>query len=153
VCVLIAAASAGFLLVNWPPARVFMGDVGSGFLGFSIAALALWCTTEKIMPFWTWVILGGSFVADATVTFFRRLFRGENVASAHRMHAYQRLARRWASHRRVSLWATAINCFWLFPLAILATVKPLYAPLVAGVAVVPLGIAVWTLGAGLPDCP
>lgn len=151
VCVLLAAASAGFLLVNWAPARIFMGDVGSGFLGFAIAAVALWAMVEQLTPFWTWVILGGAFVADATVTFFRRLFRGENVTSAHRMHAYQRLARRWSSHKRVCFLTIAINCFWLFPLAVLATQEPLYAPVVAGVAVIPIGIAAWVFGAGLPD--
>jgi Fuc2NAc and GlcNAc transferase len=151
VCVLVSAASAGFLLVNWAPARIFMGDVGSGFLGFAIAAVALWTIVEELMPFWTWVILGGVFVADATVTFFRRLFRGENVTSAHRMHAYQRLARLWSSHRRVSILTMAINCLWLYPLAVLATEKPLYAPVVAGVAVIPIGIAAWVFGAGLPE--
>lgn len=151
VCVLVSAASAGFLLVNWPPARIFMGDVGSGFLGFSIAAVALWSMTDELMLFWTWITLGGVFVADATVTFFRRLLRRENVASAHRMHAYQRLSRRWSSHRRVSILTTAINFFWLFPLATLATAKPLYAPVIAGVAVIPIGVAAWIVGAGLPD--
>jgi Fuc2NAc and GlcNAc transferase len=151
VCVLISAACAGFLLVNWAPARIFMGDVGSGFLGFSIAALALWGIAEQTMPFWTWLILGGVFVVDAAVTFFRRLFRGENVTSAHRMHAYQRLARHWSSHRRVSILMTAINCFWLLPLAILAAAQPRYAPLIAAVAVVPVGVATWISGAGLPE--
>ncbi len=151
VCVLVAAASAGFLLLNWAPARIFMGDVGSGFLGFAIAALALWSMVEHLMAFWTWMILGGVFVADASVTFFRRLFRGENVASAHRMHGYQRLARLWCSHKRVTLLATAINCFWLLPLAVVATAKPVYAPIVAGIAVIPIGVAAWIVGAGLPD--
>jgi Fuc2NAc and GlcNAc transferase len=151
VCVLLCAASLGFLLVNWAPARIFMGDVGSGFLGFSIAAVALWTMVERLMPFWAWLILGGAFIADSAVTFFRRLLRGENVASAHRMHAYQRLARRWSSHSRVTLSMTAINCFWLFPLAMVATAKPLYAPIAAGIAIIPLGIAGWAVGAGLPD--
>lgn len=151
VCILICAAAAGFLFMNWAPARIFMGDVGSGFLGFSIAALALWGIAEQTIPFWTWLILGGVFVADAAVTFFRRLLRGENVTSAHRMHAYQRLARRWSSHRWVSILTMAINCFWLFPLATLATAKPPYAPLIAAIAVIPIGIATWISGAGLPD--
>jgi glycosyltransferase WbpL len=151
VCILVAAATAGFLLMNWAPARIFMGDVGSGFLGFAIAAIALWGMVEQTMPFWTWLTLGGLFVADAAVTFFRRLFRGENVTSAHRMHAYQRLARSWSSHRRVSILTTAINCFWLLPLAILATAQPLYAPMIAAIAVIPIGIAAWISGAGLPE--
>jgi Fuc2NAc and GlcNAc transferase len=151
VCILISAACAGFLLMNWAPARIFMGDVGSGFLGFSIAALALWGMAQQLTSFWTWLMLGGVFVADAALTFFRRLFRGENVTSAHRMHAYQRLARRWSSHRRVSILMTAINCFWLLPLAILAAIRPIYAPLISAVALIPIGIAIWISGAGLPE--
>jgi Fuc2NAc and GlcNAc transferase len=151
VCLLVSAASAGFLLINWAPARIFMGDVGSGFLGFSIAAIALWTIVEQLMSCWTWVILAGVFVSDASVTLFRRLFRGENVTSAHRMHGYQRLARLWFSHRRVTLLATSINSFWLLPLAVMAAEKPLYAPAVAGIAIIPIGIAAWVLGAGLPE--
>jgi Fuc2NAc and GlcNAc transferase len=151
VGILIFAASAGFLVVNWAPARIFLGDVGSGFLGFSIAALALWGMVEHKMPFWTWLILGGVFIADSAVTFFRRLFRGDNVSSAHRTHAYQRLAQRWSSHRRVAILTTAINCLWLFPLATLSTAKPIYAPLIAAIAVIPIGIATWISGAGSTD--
>lgn len=151
VCLLVCAASAGFLVLNWFPARIFLGDVGSGFLGFAIAAVALWTLVEHVMSFWVWLILGGLFVADAAVTLSRRLARGENVAVAHRMHGYQRLARMWSSHRRVTLLATLINCFWLFPLAMVASVAPPYAPMVAAIAVLPIGIAAWISGAGLPD--
>jgi glycosyltransferase WbpL len=151
VCLLVSAASAGFLVLNWSPARIFLGDVGSGFLGFAIAAVVLWTLVEHLVSFWVWLILGGLFVADAAVTFFRRLARGENVATAHRMHAYQRLARAWSSHQRVTLLATLINCLWLFPLAIVASVASQYAPLVAVIAVLPIGIAAWICGAGLPD--
>lgn len=151
ICVLIAAASAGFAIVNWSPARVFMGDVGSGFLGFAIAAVALWTSTVQLVPIWTWLILGSLFVADATVTIFRRWLRGEQVASAHRMHAYQRLARRWSSHRQVTLLAALINCFWLFPLAILSTLQPEWGALIFISAIAPIGVVVWACGAGLPD--
>jgi Fuc2NAc and GlcNAc transferase len=151
VCLLISAACLGFLLVNWPPARIFMGDVGSGFLGFAIAGVALWSLVEKLLSLWVWIIIGGAFIADAAVTFVRRLARGDNVALAHRMHGYQRLARVWSSHKRVTLLATSVNCIWLLPLATLAALKPLYAPMIAGIAVVPIGIAAWVLGAGLPE--
>jgi Fuc2NAc and GlcNAc transferase len=150
-CVLISSASAGFAIVNWPPARVFMGDVGSGFLGFAIAAVALWTETQQIMPIWTWFILGSVFIADAAVTLFRRWLRGEQVASAHRMHAYQRLARRWSSHGSVTVVAVLINCIWLFPLAMLSMLRPEWAAWIAVLALIPIGIAVWICGAGLPD--
>jgi Fuc2NAc and GlcNAc transferase len=151
VCVLISAASGGFLVVNWPPARIFMGDVGSGFLGFAIASVALWATVDHLLPIWTWLILSGIFTIDAAVTFIRRWIRGDRVASAHRMHAYQRLARQWSNHGRVTLVAALINCVWLFPLAALSTLRPELSPLISIVALVPIGIAVWVFGAGLPD--
>jgi Fuc2NAc and GlcNAc transferase len=151
ICVLVCAASAGFLLVNWAPARIFLGDVGSGFLGFAISALALWSSFEKYISIWVWLILGGVFIVDASITFFRRLFRGENVTSAHRMHGYQRLARAWSSHRKATVLAMSVNMFWLLPLAILAASSPSYAPALAAVALIPIGIAAWVFGAGLPE--
>jgi Fuc2NAc and GlcNAc transferase len=84
----IAAASLGFLRWNWPPAKIFMGDAGSGYLGFVLAVLALGSSRESPKLMVTWLILGGLFFVDATVTLLRRLARGERVYQAHRSHAY-----------------------------------------------------------------
>lgn len=88
---LIAGSSLGFLVHNWPPARIFMGDVGSASLGyvFSVMAVVGWAKTPAFaLP---GVLLVWPFVADASFTFLRRLVRGENVTQAHRSHLYQRL--------------------------------------------------------------
>jgi Fuc2NAc and GlcNAc transferase len=104
---LLAAGSLGFLLHNWPPARIFMGDVGSAFLGYSFAALAILGThtdgplasaSPVIGPLLVW-----PFVFDAGFTFLRRLRNGEDVLAAHRSHLYQRLIIAGHSHRFVML--------------------------------------------------
>jgi len=145
------AAVAGFLAWNWPPARIFMGDVGSGFLGFFIAALALADVRNRPADLWVWLILGGVFFVDATMTLVRRLLRGERIHEAHRSHAYQRLARRWGSHRRVTLIVVFINLVWLLPWAVLASLHPNSAPVILVTSLTPLAVLVFLAGAGTPD--
>lgn len=105
----IAAASLGFLAWNWSPARIFMGDVGSGFLGFVIAALALWSERQGGPSVLLWGVAAMVFVFDATATLLRRVYRRESLASAHRHHAYQRLVMSGASHEVVSLGILCLN--------------------------------------------
>jgi Fuc2NAc and GlcNAc transferase len=122
---LLAAASAGFLAWNLPPARIFMGDVGSGFLGLVLALFAVWSAHEESRLLWSWVILLGVFVVDATVTLLRRLVRRERLHEAHRSHAYQYAARQFGQHRNVSFAVGAINIVWLFPIAALVALGKL----------------------------
>lgn len=145
------AALAGFLVWNAPPARIFMGDVGSGFVGITLAAFSLYAGRHHEALFWAWLILLGVFVTDATFTLLRRLLRGERVYEAHRSHAYQRAARRVGAHLPVTAAVVAVDLFWLLPIAGVVAVeylKPLpglvlaYAPLIAAAA--------W-LGAGSPE--
>ena len=146
--VLLAAACAGFLVWNWPPARIFMGDVGSGYLGFALGALALWTVVQGWLTPWVWLILGGAFLADATVTLAVRARSRESLAEAHRSHAYQRLSRHWGAHRPVTLALAAIDLFWLGPLALAATLWSRHGALFALVALVPLFVLAARLGAG-----
>jgi len=99
---LIAAASAGFLPWNWMPARIFMGDTGSTFLGFMLGSLAILADRRGALPAIAWVVLLGVFVGDATLTLTRRVVRRERLAEAHRTHAYQRAVQSGWSHARVS---------------------------------------------------
>jgi len=99
----LAGAALGFLPFNWAPASVFLGDVGSYFLGFTLAALPLAATNEWRSRAVLFVALSlWLFLADATWTLVRRGLRGERVHEAHREHLYQRLARRFG-HARVTL--------------------------------------------------
>lgn len=147
------AACAGFLFWNWPPARIFMGDVGSGYLGYVIAVFALAASHADPAAVWIWLILGGVFFADATLTLVRRGARGERVLEAHRSHAYQRLARSWGSHQHVTLAVSAVNLLWLLPCAALAARRPAYAAWMVLVALVPLAALAYALGAGARDEP
>ena len=99
----IAAASAGFLAVNFPPARVFLGDAGSIPLGFLAAGLGLAGVVRGLWPAWFPVLVFSPFIADATVTIARRALRREKVWRAHREHAYQRLVLSGWPKRRLAL--------------------------------------------------
>jgi UDP-N-acetylmuramyl pentapeptide phosphotransferase/UDP-N-acetylglucosamine-1-phosphate transferase len=101
--VTLAAASLGFLGHNWPPARIFMGDVGSAFLGFTFAVLAVAASQRDARLALVGILFVWPFVFDATFTFLRRLKNGENVFAAHRSHLYQRLVIVGYSHRFVTL--------------------------------------------------
>jgi Fuc2NAc and GlcNAc transferase len=143
-----AAACAGFLLWNWPPAKIFMGDVGSGYLGYGIAVFAIAAARTAPAAVWVWLILGGTFVADTSVTLLRRLARNERLYEAHRSHAYQWLARRWGTHRRVTIAAVILNLIWILPCALMATTHPCYAIWISIGAFLPLVILATIVGAG-----
>ncbi|MDF3934145.1 MraY family glycosyltransferase [Pseudomonas citronellolis] len=148
---LLAAAALGFLLWNFPPARIFMGDAGSGFLGLVLGGLSLQAAWTAPQLFWAWLILLGVFVVDATWTLARRLLRGERVYLAHRSHAYQRASRRLGQHRAVSLAVVAVNLAWLLPIAVLVTLGWIDGVLGLIVAYAPLVLVVAILGAGAPE--
>ena len=151
LCLATAGASLGFLIWNWPPARIFMGDVGSGFLGFLLGALALVAHRETGLSLWAPAILLAVFVTDATVTLVRRMVRRERWYESHRTHAYQWLSRRFGSHRTVTLGVLALNVIWLLPLAVAAARRPEIAGILAAVAYVPLIVAALLAGAGRPE--
>lgn len=143
-----AAAALGFLYWNRPPARVFMGDVGSGYLGFCLAVFALAAGREEPAHFNAWLILSAVFIVDATITLIRRLVRGERVYEAHRSHAYQWLARRWGSHARVTLAVCAVNLAWLAPCAWACLTNPRLTKVWLILALIPLAFVCLVAGSG-----
>jgi Fuc2NAc and GlcNAc transferase len=146
-----AGACGGFLVWNWQPARIFMGDVGSAALGFLFAAVATFTWLTGAMSPWVWAILLGAFVTDATVTLLVRWRRGEKLMEAHRSHAYQRVARKLGSHGSTVGWLLALNLLWLLPIAALAQHWPGHAPWLACLALGPLAVAAYRSGAGRAD--
>ena len=80
----LAATTTGFLVWNWPPARIFMGDAGSSYIGFTIAAVAIATSETAGINLWCWLILLGVFVVDATVTLVVRVLRRDRWYEAHR---------------------------------------------------------------------
>lgn len=113
----LAVAVAGFLCWNFPPARIFMGDAGSGFLGIILGVFSLQAAWASSQLLWAWLILLGVFIVDATFTLTRRLLRGDKVYEAHRSHAYQFASRRYGRHLPVTLAVAGLNLFWLLPVA------------------------------------
>lgn len=152
----IAMATVGFLILNWAPARIFMGDVGSNWLAFTIFAIALLTVQAGWLSYAAWLVLAAVFITDATVTLLTRMARGERWYEAHRSHAYQRLSRHWPDdrskgHRSVTLLTTAINILWLGPLAWVCLLSPHWTPLWLAMAYLPLIFGVIIMGAGKPD--
>lgn len=120
----LAAATAGFLVHNWPPARIFLGDAGSLYLGFTLCIVAAISIQEGWMQLTTWLILAAIFIIDATVTLLSRIIHGEIWWQPHRSHAYQKLAQHWKEHRTVVSLITTINSFILLPLGLMGQIKP-----------------------------
>ncbi len=113
----VAASAGGFLVWNFPPARIFMGDGGSSVLGFLVIAFALWADQRGLFPLWQALLLFSPFVVDASTTLARRLFRGEKIWQAHKEHAYQQLVESGWGHRR-----TLLAIYWLILLCLGMTV-------------------------------
>jgi UDP-GlcNAc:undecaprenyl-phosphate/decaprenyl-phosphate GlcNAc-1-phosphate transferase len=104
----LSAAAAAFLLHNFHPAAIFLGDVGSVPLGFLAAGLGIMGWRDDAWPLWFPVMVFGPFIADATVTLCKRLIRGKRVWQAHREHYYQRLVLMGLGHRRTAWLAYAL---------------------------------------------
>ncbi|MDR2878210.1 MAG: hypothetical protein LBV36_09290 [Chromatiales bacterium] len=123
LCAMIAAAAAGFLLWNFPPAQIFMGDSGAAVLGLLAALLSLMADKIGLFPLWVGVLVFSPFVFDATVTVLRRAARRAPVWQAHREHYYQRLVQTGWTHRRVTLCAYGLMliCALVSVLAVRAT--------------------------------
>lgn len=103
VCCSAALSCAGFLVFNFPPARIFMGDTGASTLGFLAAVLILFADIQGLFPFWAGALVFSPFIVDATVTLLRRLLAGERIWQAHRSHYYQRLVQLGWGHRKTVL--------------------------------------------------
>lgn len=147
----LAACVAGFLVWNFPPARIFMGDAGSCFLGFILGVLSIKAAAVSCDLFWSWLILLGVFITDATITLICRALRGERLQEAHRTHAYQKAAIRLNRHLPVTLAVFLINVVWLLPIAVLVGFNCLKGFTGLLIAYVPLVIIALQFKAGQPD--
>jgi Fuc2NAc and GlcNAc transferase len=145
---LLAMAVGGFLYWNFPPARIFMGDAGSGFIGMVLGVISIQAAWIAPQLLWAWLILLGVFVVDATFTLIRRLVRGDKVYEAHRSHAYQFASRRYRKHLPVTLTVGAINVGWLLPVALCVTSFGLDGALGLIIAYIPLVILAIRFHAG-----
>jgi UDP-N-acetylmuramyl pentapeptide phosphotransferase/UDP-N-acetylglucosamine-1-phosphate transferase len=106
---IIAASAGGFLTSNFPPAQIFLGDVGSSTLGVLAAGLSLLGAQRGLFPLWAAGLAFSPFIVDATWTLFRRLSRGERLWEAHRSHHYQRLVLAGWGHRKTLLYSYVLT--------------------------------------------
>lgn len=111
-------AVLGFLFWNFPTPRIFMGDSGSGFLGITLGIFSINAATFNKNFFWSWIILLGVFIVDASLTILRRAYYGENLKVAHNTHAYQNATKIYKKHTYVTFSVMIINILWLLPIAI-----------------------------------
>jgi Fuc2NAc and GlcNAc transferase len=146
--ILMCAPVLGFLAWNWPPAKIFMGDAGSSFMGVFIATLGLLLATDTSVNLWCWLIMMGWFIVDSGWSLVVRIMHGNDWHRSHRMHAYQILARRWENHFYVTLTLWLVNWLWLFPLAYLAMNNERWGVPLIAIAYTPLCFACWRLKAG-----
>jgi len=123
---LLACASA-FIIFNWPPASIFMGDAGSIFLGYIFGSQIIYTTMNNEVSIYTWLIVFSYFIADTTATQISRIILLKKWNKAHRSHAYQNIARISNSHFKVTVGNVLYSIFWLFPLLIWSIVDPAMA--------------------------
>ncbi len=111
---LLFVAVAGFLIWNWPTAKIFMGDIGSTQLGFILVVSGIYYNNDLNFSLLNWLILTSVFWVDATLTLFRRWMNREKLSQAHKKHAYQRLVQGGFSHLKVNLFVSIINIILIF---------------------------------------
>ena len=148
---LLGISAAGFLCWNFPPAKIFMGDGGSGFLGLMLASLMLLDAASAPQFLWAWLVMLGVFVVDATWTLLNRYRLKCRLSEAHRTHAYQYLVRRWNNHRNVTLAVLLINSIWLAPIAAMIVLGYLDGVIGLAIAYLPLAYLAYHLNAGVPE--
>ena len=157
--IFLIASLLGFLGYNWAPAKIFMGDAGSTFLGYVLGMIALLTIINGSLNPWAWLILSGVFWVDATITLLRRMLQGERWYQAHQSHTYQRVSRwielidgssngRSIAHRKVTMTVFVINIFWLFPLAGATLKWPEWGLLILVISWAPLLLLAFYFGAG-----
>ena len=140
-----AAACFGFLLFNRPPAKIFMGDVGSGTLGLLIAAFAGLLVQRSFDLLWPCAILASAFLVDAGLTLVARILAGKRWYTAHREHLYQWMVRAGFSHARTDAMYLLWNLIIAAPAAWAALHWPAFGPLLCAIAYAFAG-AVWCTG-------
>jgi len=146
---LLASCVSGFLIWNLPPASIFMGDVGSAFLGIILGAFVINSSAQSHVTLWWWLILLGVFIVDSTYTIVMRVLSNQRFDEAHRSHSYQILSRKYSSHTVVIVYVCIVNAVWLFPIAFFVANETLNGTLGLLIAYTPLVIIAWKTGAGM----
>lgn len=147
----LAASVSGFLYWNFPPAKIFMGDAGSGGLGFVVGALLLLSAHADSLLLWCGLILFGVFIVDATYTLVVRLLTGHKVYEAHRSHCYQKISRLWQGHKPVTLTVMLIITAWLLPWSLAVAAGFIDGAIALALSYLPLILCANRLKAGVDE--
>ena len=137
-----------FIIFNWPKAALFMGDTGSGFIGFLLAGLVIICLIQNLMTLKTWLIILSLFLIDSTVALTRRCFLGKVIYEAHRSHAYQNIARKYNSHFVATTLGISVNLFLVAPAALISHFMPVYSTHSLILVYSVLGMVLYAIGSG-----
>ncbi|MBS0569260.1 MAG: glycosyl transferase family 4 [Proteobacteria bacterium] len=144
------AAVAGFVPLNFPRARAFMGDVGSGSVGFLVAVAVIWQNSSPYTAACSGIVAASAFVTDASCTLLSRLLRGRRWYRAHREHLYQWMTRAGLSHARVVAWYMGWNLVVVAPVLYWMNQRPFGAPPKSGAGVAlglyVLAVVLWICG-------
>lgn len=142
LCWALIACFAPLMWLNWPPARVFMGDAGAVPLGFFLALLGMLAAVAHVSLGYVWLICMMPLLVDTGTTLLMRSWVGHAPHVAHRDHAYQRLALSAGSTLPVVLGLLAMHLLWLFPLAVTAVITDLFPALLVFLSAIPSVILV-----------
>src|SRR5476649_1072794 len=151
ILIILGFSSFGFMLWNFPKAKIFMGDAGSWFLGMVIGLIVLHLAMVNSSMFMAELCLLGVFIVDATVTLLRRLIAGKKAYQAHASPTYQIMARKFGSHKLVTCSVLVINLIWLTPIALLIAKGSLSGVIGVFIGWVPLCLVAFFGGAGVKD--
>ena len=143
---LLFSTMIGFLIFNWPQAKVFMGDSGSMFLGYFFGCIVLYTTMQNEVTIWTWIIVFGYYIADTTTTQIMRVIMVKKWYAPHRSHAYQNYARLVDSHLKTIILFVLYYLIWIIPLLIWSLIDPDYALFISFLAVIPAIIFSYKFG-------
>jgi Fuc2NAc and GlcNAc transferase len=135
---LLAVSNAGFLVFNWTPAKMFMGEAGSSFISYVLAAVLVQSLWTDASLLWAWLMVCAYYICDTSLTNLVRALTLPKWYQPHRSHAYQNLARVWNDHRKVVWLVLAIDAIWLIPLLFVMLHNKSYAVIIVAVAYAPL---------------
>ena len=145
------AANIGFLIRNWHPAKIFMGDAGSISTGCIFAFFIFYSGSESVISIYTWLILLSIFVSDATYTLFVRIVTKKNITKPHLTHAFHIITSSKKSQLFTVKALIFVNILWVFPMAMLSTIYSNYHIMIAFVVYFPILLYLIKIGAGLDN--
>ena len=145
----LGVANIGFLVRNWNPAKIFMGDTGSISIGCILAFLMFYSASESVLSIYTWLILLSVFITDASYTLVVRIVTKKNIMKAHLTHAFHIITKNKNSHTYTNKALIITNIFWVLPLAIISNIYMDYNVLIAIIVYLPLILYMINIGAGL----